>query len=164
MQAGFRPLQRDILTIKGNQLQRSVIKGGSRMTIRIFNGFSCDARWPSKLNTGLVCTLVETDQGLVLIDTGPGLEDYAKPHWMMNLFQVITRVIFDPQEAAVNQVRRLATTPKTSDISSLPICISIIVEAYRIFLGHRWMFIVVNLMPLQCKHITGPIWHIIPAT
>jgi len=88
------------------------------MTIHIFNGFTCDARWPSKLRTGLACTLVETDQGLVLIDTGPGLEDYAKPHWMMRLFQVITKVLFDPQEAAINQVRQLGYRPEDVNISS----------------------------------------------
>lgn len=82
------------------------------MTVRVFNGFTCDARWPSRLKTGLVCTLVETEQGLVLIDTGPGLEDYSRPHWMMNLFRVITRVAFDPQEAAIHQVRRLGCRPQ----------------------------------------------------
>ena len=82
------------------------------MAIRIFNGFTCDARRPSKLRTGLVCTLVETDKGLALIDTGPGLEDYAQPHLMMNLFQVITKVSFDPQEAAINQVKRMGYHPE----------------------------------------------------
>jgi glyoxylase-like metal-dependent hydrolase (beta-lactamase superfamily II) len=82
------------------------------MVINIFNGFTCDARWPSKLKTGLVCTLVETNQGLVLIDTGPGIEDYARPHWMMNLFRVVTKVLFDPNETAVKQVIRLGYKPE----------------------------------------------------
>lgn len=82
------------------------------MTIHIFNGFTCNARPPSKLKTGEVCTLVETDQGLVLIDTGPGLEDYARPHWMMRLFQVVTSIKMDPQEAAVNRVRQLGFKPE----------------------------------------------------
>jgi glyoxylase-like metal-dependent hydrolase (beta-lactamase superfamily II) len=82
------------------------------MTIRIFNGFTCDARPPSKLKTGLVCSLVETDQGPVLIDTGPGLQDYAHPHGMLRMFQVITVLRMDPQEAAVNQVRRLGYRPE----------------------------------------------------
>ncbi len=82
------------------------------MAIHIFNGFTCNARPPSKLKTGEVCSLVETDQGLVLIDTGPGLEDYAQPHWMMRLFRVVTEVAFDPQEAAIHQVRRLGYRPE----------------------------------------------------
>jgi glyoxylase-like metal-dependent hydrolase (beta-lactamase superfamily II) len=82
------------------------------MTIRIFNAFTCNARWPSKLKTGLVCTLVETDRGLVLIDTGPGLEDYAHPHGMLRLFQVITVMRLDPQESAIRQVQRLGFQPE----------------------------------------------------
>lgn len=82
------------------------------MAIYIFNGFTCNARWPSSLKTGLVCILVETDQGLVLIDTGPGLDDYAHPHWMMRLFRAITEVSLDPQEAAINQVKRFGFQPE----------------------------------------------------
>jgi glyoxylase-like metal-dependent hydrolase (beta-lactamase superfamily II) len=87
------------------------------MTIHIFNAFTCNARPPSRLKTGLVCTLVETDQGLVLIDTGPGLEDYAHPHGMLRLFQVITEVHMDPQETAVRQVRGLGFRPE--DVSHI---------------------------------------------
>jgi glyoxylase-like metal-dependent hydrolase (beta-lactamase superfamily II) len=82
------------------------------MMIHIFNGFTCNARWPSKLKTGLVCSLVETGQGLVLIDTGPGLEDYTHPHWMMRLFRAMFSLRNDPREAAVNQVRRLGYKPE----------------------------------------------------
>jgi glyoxylase-like metal-dependent hydrolase (beta-lactamase superfamily II) len=82
------------------------------MTIHIFNGFTCNARRPSKLKTGLVCTLVETDQGPVLIDTGPGLADYARSHWMLKLFQVITEVRMDPNETAIRQVERLGFRPE----------------------------------------------------
>ncbi len=80
--------------------------------IHIFNGFTCNARWPSGLKTGLVCTLVETDNGLTLIDTGPGLEDYARPHAMLRLFQVITRLKMDPKESASNQVKKLGFDPQ----------------------------------------------------
>lgn len=82
------------------------------MTIHIFNGFTCNARWPSKLKTGLVCTLVETNQGLTLIDTGPGLEDYTHPHGMLRLFQAITEVRMDPEESAVRQVHRMGFHPE----------------------------------------------------
>jgi glyoxylase-like metal-dependent hydrolase (beta-lactamase superfamily II) len=80
--------------------------------IHIFNGFTCNTRWPFKLKTGTVCTLVETSQGLVLIDTGPGLEDYARPHWMLRLYRVIMQVRMDPQEAAIRQVARLGFQPE----------------------------------------------------
>jgi glyoxylase-like metal-dependent hydrolase (beta-lactamase superfamily II) len=82
------------------------------MAIHIFNGFTDDARWPSTLRTGLVCALVDTDQGPVLIDTGPGLDDYAHPHWMMQTFRVTTKVKFDKDEAAVNQVKKLGFNPE----------------------------------------------------
>jgi glyoxylase-like metal-dependent hydrolase (beta-lactamase superfamily II) len=82
------------------------------MTIHILNAFTCNARPPSKLKTGTVCTLVETAQGLVLIDTGPGLDDYAHPHGMLRLFRVIMELPFDPQEAAVHQIQRLGFHPE----------------------------------------------------
>jgi glyoxylase-like metal-dependent hydrolase (beta-lactamase superfamily II) len=76
------------------------------------NCFTCNARWPSKLRTGLVCTLVETDQGLVLIDTGPGQEDYIYPPGIVRLFRIITSMPFDPQEAAVHQIQHLGFKPE----------------------------------------------------
>lgn len=82
------------------------------MTIHLLNCFTCNARWPSSLKTGMACLLVETDQGLVLVDTGLGLDDYADPAWMTRMFRVITIVPFDPNEAAVNQVRRLGYNPE----------------------------------------------------
>ncbi len=81
------------------------------MTIHLLNCFTCNARWPSNLKTGMVCLLTETDQGLVLVDTGLGLEDYTKPSWMTSLFRVITITPFDPTEAAFNQVKKLGYEP-----------------------------------------------------
>ena len=49
------------------------------MTIHLMNCFTDNARWPSKLKTGMVCLLIESDQGLILLDTGLGLDDYAHP-------------------------------------------------------------------------------------
>ncbi len=82
------------------------------MSIHIFNVFTCDNRPPFKLKTGMVSALVETNDGLALIDTGPGLEDYANPHWMMRLFPLLFYAPLDPQQAAVNQVRRLGYRPE----------------------------------------------------
>jgi glyoxylase-like metal-dependent hydrolase (beta-lactamase superfamily II) len=82
------------------------------MTIHLFNVFTCDARPPSRLKTGMVCTLVETDQGPVLIDTGPGLEDYSRPHWLMKLYPRMFVTPMDPRQAAIQQVRALGYKPE----------------------------------------------------
>ncbi|MDO9300672.1 MAG: hypothetical protein Q7T89_04775, partial [Anaerolineales bacterium] len=60
------------------------------MTIHLLNCFTCNARCPSKLKTGMACLLIETDQGLILMDTGLGLDDYTNPAWMTQLFRVLT--------------------------------------------------------------------------
>ena len=82
------------------------------MTIHLLNCFTCNARWPSKLKTGMACLLIETDQGLILVDTGLGLDDYSNPAWMTKLFQVITIMPFDPNEAAVNRIKQLGYQPE----------------------------------------------------
>lgn len=82
------------------------------MTIHLLNCFTCDAHWPSTLKTGMVCLLIETDQGLALVDTGLGLDDYANPAWMTQLFRIITVVRFDPNEAAVNRIKQLGYKPE----------------------------------------------------
>jgi glyoxylase-like metal-dependent hydrolase (beta-lactamase superfamily II) len=77
------------------------------MTIHFLNCFTCNARWPSKLKTGTLVLLIETNQGLVLVDTGLGLEDYAYPTSFTRFFRVITVMPFDPGEAAINRVKEL---------------------------------------------------------
>jgi glyoxylase-like metal-dependent hydrolase (beta-lactamase superfamily II) len=81
------------------------------MTLRIFNAFTCNARWPAYLKTGMVCMLVETRQGLVLIDTGPGLDDYLHPTRIMRLFKVVTSMPCDIRETAVEQLKRAGYDP-----------------------------------------------------
>jgi len=81
------------------------------MSIRLLNCFTCNARI-GNLKTGMVCSLIETDDGLVLVDTGLGLGDYADPSWMTRLFRVITFMPFDPNEAAVNRIRELGYQPE----------------------------------------------------
>lgn len=82
------------------------------MTIHLMNCFTCNARWPSKLKTGMVCLLIETDQGLALLDTGLGLDDYARPTWMTQLMRILTIVPFDSNEAAIHQIQRLGHNPE----------------------------------------------------
>jgi len=80
--------------------------------ISFLNGFTCNARVPSSWHTGTLCLLGETDQGLVLVDTGLGQEDYVHRPGILRLFQVITIVPLDPQEALVRQVVRLGHQPE----------------------------------------------------
>lgn len=82
------------------------------MTIHLLNCFTCNSRFPPKMETGTLCLLVETDQGPVLVDTGLGLQDYSNPTWFTNFFRVITVMPFDPAEAAVNQIQRLGFQPR----------------------------------------------------
>lgn len=57
----------------------------------------------------LVChvLLVETDNGLVLVDSGYGLADCAEPARRTGLTRRFFRPFFDPDETAVRQVERL---------------------------------------------------------
>ena len=74
------------------------------MAIRFLNCFTCNARLPAHWRSGALCLLVETDQGLVLVDTGPGQEDYVHRPGILRAFQLITIVPMDPEQAAVRQV------------------------------------------------------------
>ena len=82
------------------------------MEIHFLNCFTCNARVPADWRSGALCLLIETEQGLVLVDTGPGREDYAHRTGIMRAFQVVTIVPLDPQEAAVHQVARLGYQPE----------------------------------------------------
>jgi len=82
------------------------------MSIHLLNCFTCNARVPSRWRTGALCLLIETDRGLVLVDTGLGQEDYARPPAVLRAFQVVTKVPMNPEEAAVRQVARLGYRPE----------------------------------------------------
>jgi glyoxylase-like metal-dependent hydrolase (beta-lactamase superfamily II) len=82
------------------------------MTIHLLNCFTCSARVPSHWRGGTLCLLVETSQGLVLVDTGPGQDDYVRRSGIMRTFQVITIVPLDPREAARRQIVRLGYDPE----------------------------------------------------
>lgn len=57
------------------------------------------------------CLLVETDQGLVLVDTGFGSQDFRKPSSKMRFFLKWMGVPRDPEECAINQVKQLGFSP-----------------------------------------------------
>jgi len=82
------------------------------MAIHFLNCFTCSARAPSHWHTGALCLLIETNQGLVLVDTGLGLDDYVHQTGIIRAFQVLTIVPMNPEEAAVRQVARLGYVPE----------------------------------------------------
>ena len=58
------------------------------------------------------CLLLETAEGLVLVDTGLGLDDHERPTRKMRIFQALNRVPNKPQETAIRQVVKLGYTPE----------------------------------------------------
>jgi len=81
------------------------------VTIHLLNCFSFSVRALPNWHTGALCLLIETDRGLVLVDTGLGREDYEHPPAIMHAFRLITKPLMDPDEAAVRQVARLGYRP-----------------------------------------------------
>jgi glyoxylase-like metal-dependent hydrolase (beta-lactamase superfamily II) len=77
------------------------------LIVHFLNCFTCNARVPRSWRTGTLCLLIDSDEGLILVDTGPGLEDYAPIPWILRSFQVVTQVPLDPEQAAVRQIARL---------------------------------------------------------
>jgi glyoxylase-like metal-dependent hydrolase (beta-lactamase superfamily II) len=53
------------------------------------------------------CLLIETGEGLVLVDTGLGLPDIARPQTLGREFLWLVRPRLDPAEAARRQIERL---------------------------------------------------------
>jgi glyoxylase-like metal-dependent hydrolase (beta-lactamase superfamily II) len=82
------------------------------MAIHFLNCFTFGLRVPFKEDTGALCLLVETDRGPLLVDTGPGREDYQRVPLMMRALQLVTRMPMDAEEAAVKQVARLGYRPE----------------------------------------------------
>jgi len=59
--------------------------------------------WP-RWDVGGTCIVVETDQGLVLVDTGVGLHDHENPYWIVRLFALNFGLRRDPDTTAVRQL------------------------------------------------------------
>jgi glyoxylase-like metal-dependent hydrolase (beta-lactamase superfamily II) len=60
------------------------------------------------------CLLIESDEGLVLVDTGIGLSDIADPQALGREFRYLVRPRLDADESAARQVERLGFA--TSDV------------------------------------------------
>ncbi|MDF3309702.1 MBL fold metallo-hydrolase [Rhodococcus sp. T2V] len=55
--------------------------------------------------------LLETDRGLVLVDSGFGLHDIENPKLRVGPMRHVIRPVFDPDETAVRQIARLGFRP-----------------------------------------------------
>ncbi|MFI1732643.1 MBL fold metallo-hydrolase [Streptomyces acidicola] len=75
---------------------------------------NCGTMRPWRAPDGLVChvLLVETDNGLVLIDSGLGLKDAADPAGRFGTARFYVRPAFDTTEAAIRQVTALGYDPQ----------------------------------------------------
>ena len=71
-------------------------------------GFSL-LKTPGARTNGMVChcLVIETEQGLVLVDTGFGLGDIASPKHLGGPFRFIARPRLDESETALRQIERL---------------------------------------------------------
>lgn len=81
------------------------------MTIHFLNCFTCRGRVPAHWHIGALCLLVETAQGLVIVDTGLGREDYARQPAILRAFRLVARVPMNPEESAAHQVALLGYEP-----------------------------------------------------
>jgi glyoxylase-like metal-dependent hydrolase (beta-lactamase superfamily II) len=79
--------------------------------MHLLNCFTCTPRLPADVHAGSLCLLVETDQGLVLVDTGLGEEDYRDKTRIVRIFEASTRGPLNPDETAIRQVVSLGYQP-----------------------------------------------------
>lgn len=77
------------------------------MSIRILNCFTKSLPWPPYRKIGAVSLLIETNDGLLLVDTGLGLGDYERPSHMMRDFMSVMHAVRDPQISLARQLARM---------------------------------------------------------
>lgn len=58
------------------------------------------------------CLLIETDEGLVLVDTGFGTQDVQHPDRLPLFFRLLNNIQLLPEETALHQIRRLGFRPE----------------------------------------------------
>lgn len=75
---------------------------------------NCGTMHPRLTPDGLVChvLLLETDDGLVLVDSGLGLRDAADPRARFGPGRHYVRPVFDPAESAIRQIEALGLDPR----------------------------------------------------
>jgi len=86
------------------------------MVLQILNCASMSP-WYPRWHLGTTCLLVETNQGLTLVDTGLGLHDYENPSPMVRFFHADFGIQHDPELTAVRQIVRLGYCPE--DVSDI---------------------------------------------
>lgn len=57
------------------------------------------------------CLLIESDRGLILVDTGFGTKDIARHDRLPLFFRLLNNIQFIPEETAIHQVRQLGFDP-----------------------------------------------------
>lgn len=80
------------------------------MAISFFNSATM---YPKFLNwkVGNLPLLVESNQGLILVDTGLGLHDHESPTRMMKFFHFQMGIPYNPEETLIRQLDRLGINP-----------------------------------------------------
>lgn len=81
------------------------------MTVYYLNCGTMRPYFP-RVENGVTCLLVETNQGLVLVDTGFGMDDYLCPDRVTRLFRAAVRSPGDVGETTLHQVQRLGYQPQ----------------------------------------------------
>src|SRR5512138_2032425 len=81
------------------------------MTIHFLNCGTMRPYFP-RVENGVTCLLVETNEGPVLVDTGFGTRDYLAPTRSMKIFLGLMRAPRDVSETAYHQVQALGFQPK----------------------------------------------------
>ncbi|HSM25704.1 MAG TPA: MBL fold metallo-hydrolase [Anaerolineaceae bacterium] len=80
------------------------------MAVSFFNTATMYPRYP-KWKVGNLMILVDTDQGLVMIDTGLGVHDHEVPTRLVRMFRLIFGIPYAPEETAIHQLENLGIPP-----------------------------------------------------
>lgn len=80
------------------------------MKIHVLNCATIQLYLPS-IEVATCCLLVESSDGLMLVDTGLGTRDHIEPSRGVRVLKSLTRAFGLPEETAVNQITGLGYTP-----------------------------------------------------
>ncbi len=76
---------------------------------RMING---EGHWLAPAHLCCHCLLIESRQGLVLVDTGLGTGDVTHPERLGTLFRALTRPVLRMEDTAIHQIRQLGLDPR----------------------------------------------------